>query len=792
MRMIVPLMLLFACLSSAGSPVEGARVQPQESSRVTGVVRDSTGTAIAGAAVIVRTPAGGEELVVSGADGTFSAAPRRDGEVTLIVRADGFAEQRLTLQPGAPRTGLEFVLQPATISETVTVTAARHEQRTEDVAASVSVLGRDAIRRSPAVVADDVLRQVPTFSLFRRTSSLAAHPTAQGVSLRGIGPSGVSRTLVLLDGVPFNDSFGGWVYWSRVPLESVEQIEIVDSATSSLYGNYAMGGTINIVTAPATRRTVELRTQYGSRGTPKLDATASDVWGRLRASLDASLFDTDGYTPVVESERGAVDNDATAAFRNVGLRLQYDASDRMIVYGRAGYFREERNNGKHSTIDGRPEANDTTWRAASGGVRVRLPGNSDLQVGLFVDSTRFSSNFLAVPAATPSRSLGRMTLEQVVPALGTGGSAVWTRSFGGRHAITAGADWRWVDGDSEEAALDPQTGTSITLTRVSGGTQRSLGAFVQDLFTPLDHLTVTVGARVDSWRNYDGHHLEASYPEGVPTANNRPDLPERSDTVVSPRVAAVYQISERAGVWGDVGWGFRAPTLNELYRQFRVGAVLTLANPELGPERLVGGNLGVRFTPRPGIAWRTTLFTNRIEDPVSNVTIGGAGAAVTQQRQNLGRTRVRGVQTDVEYRLGTLWKFSAAYIYNDARVREFETNPDVVGKFLPQVPKHRGSVQVAYLNPRLVNVLVGVEAVGRQFDDDQNSRIVPGQDEPGLPGFGLVGLTVSRHLGRGVEAFAGVQNLFDRTYYVGTLPTTTGSPRFASVGIRVRFSADQR
>jgi outer membrane receptor protein involved in Fe transport len=229
-----------------------------------------------------------------------------------------------------------------------------------------------------------------------------------------------------------------------------------------------------------------------------------------------------------------------------------------------------------------------------------------------------------------------------------------------------------------------------------------------------------------------------------------------------------------------------------LYRQFRVGAVLTLANPELGPERLVGGNLGVRFTPRPDLAWRTTLFTNRIDDPVSNVTIGGAGAAVTQQRQNLGRTRVRGVQTDVEYRWGTLWKFSAAYVYNDARVREFETNPDLVGNFLPQVPKHRGSVQVAYLNPRLVNVLVGVEAVGRQFDDDQNSRVVPGQDEPGLPGFGLVGLTVSRNLGRGVEAFAGVQNLFDRTYYVGTLPTTVGSPRFASVGIRVRFSADQR
>ncbi len=104
-----------------------------------------------------------------------------------------------------------------------------------------------------------MLRQVPTFSLFRRTSSIAANPTAQGVSLRGIGPSGVSRTLVLLDDVPFNDPFGGWVYWTRVPMMNAERIEIIDGATSSLYGNYAMGGVINIVTNRPTPRTHHLQ-----------------------------------------------------------------------------------------------------------------------------------------------------------------------------------------------------------------------------------------------------------------------------------------------------------------------------------------------------------------------------------------------------------------------------------------------------------------------------------------------------------------------------------------------------
>ena len=140
-----------------------------------------------------------------------------------------------------------MVVTPPALLETVTVTPSRTEERLGNIPASINVLDSEDIKNSPALVADDVLRQIPTFSLFRRTSSLSSHPTAQGVSLRGIGPSGVSRTLVLVDGIPFNDPFGGWVYWTRVPMESVDRIEVIDGSSSSLYGNYAMGGVINIV-----------------------------------------------------------------------------------------------------------------------------------------------------------------------------------------------------------------------------------------------------------------------------------------------------------------------------------------------------------------------------------------------------------------------------------------------------------------------------------------------------------------------------------------------------------------
>jgi outer membrane receptor protein involved in Fe transport len=765
--------------SSCPCPSDGAGGRAsQDAAAISGTVRDSAGGSVQGAFVIVRGD-GGEAHATTGPDGRFTIPRTTPGDAVLIVRAPGFAPVEQKLSAGAARANLEIVLTPATVTEAVTVTATRGERRTGDVPASVSLLEREDIRQSPALVADDVLRQIPTFSLFRRTSSLASHPTSQGVSLRGIGPSGVSRTLVLVDGVPVNDPFGGWVYWSRVPLESADRVEVVDSNTSSLYGNYAMGGVINFITAPTAPRSAELKVQYGSRSTPKLDFAGTHVWGKVGLSVDGNVFDTDGYEIVRENERGKVDNKAAAQFWNLNTKLEYTPSPTTRAFVKAGYFDEQRDNGKASTIDGTEEANDTTWRTLSGGVRFRLPDTSELQTTLFTDWEEFHSNFLAVPAANPPRSIGRMTLRQTVPTTSVGGMVQWSRALGSKQYFTAGTDWRWVDGDSQENGLDPATGTQVILNRVSGGTQRSIGAFVQDLFVPSPRLTLTLSARVDGFRNYDGHNLETSL-IGAPV-NNIPSLPVRSDTVASPRAAARYHLTDRVDVWGNLGWGFRAPTLNELYRQFRVGQTLTLANSNLGPERLIGGETGISVAASRDLTLRVTWFDNRITDPVSNVTIAQAGQNITQQRQNLGRTRVWGIQDDVEYRLGSSWKLAAAYVYDQAKVTENPTNTALVGKFLPQVPTHRGSLRAAYANAHLFSIAAAVQLVGSQYDDDLNtpSRL--------LPKYALVDLSVSRELGRTTELFVGVQNLFDAEYFVGTLPTTVGAPRFVTGGIRLRL-----
>jgi outer membrane receptor protein involved in Fe transport len=768
---------------------------------LTGTVKDESGGVVSGAAVIVRNASGVERQVQTGPLGQFTVeAPA--GASTLVVRAGGFSE---ATQPISGPGTINVVLKAASVLESVTVTSSRTEQRLADVPASVSIVDKQTIEQSPAVVADDVLRLVPTFSLFRRTSSLSSHPTAQGVSLRGIGPSGVSRTLVLLDGVPFNDPFGGWVYWTRVPLDSVDRIEVVDSTSSDTYGNYAMGGVINVLATRPRPRTGEAKLQWGNHDSPKGDFFASDVWGKLGASVDGSYFKTDGFPIVIANERGPIDNNANVNYKNTNVKVDYTPTGRVSAFFRGGYFHENRHNAKSTTFgpggvvvdpsQGTPEANDTTWKSLSGGVRATLPDESDLQAHVFGDIEAFNSNFLAVPN-TVTRTAARVSLLQHVPTTGVGVMAQWSKPISTRHVLSAGFDYRHVDGESQEQSQDTATGLTPTTNRQSGGQQVLGGAYVQGQYWVRSNVSVTASGRVDHWRNYDAHNFETSATTGLPTANNR-TLPERADTVFSPHLAALYQINNKVSAWGSIGAGFRAPTLNELYRQFRVGQVLTLANESLGPERLKGGELGITVAPTDRVSIRSTWYDNRVENPVSNATVTGAAAlalstacafATCQQRQNLGRTRIWGWQNDVDYRVGSDLRVGFGYLYNQAKVVEFATEPDLVGNFLPQVPEHRGSFHVAYTNLRIVNLSGDVQFIGRQFNEDTNDGGVPGQAKPGLPGYATVEFSASRALTRNFEVFFGVQNLFDEEYYVGLGPTTIGSPRLINGGVRVRFS----
>src|SRR3954462_2259764 len=193
------------------------------------------------------------------------------------------------------------------------VTASRSEERLTDAVAPTSVLTRQDLDRSPGLTLDDQLRQIPGFSLLRRPSSLSAHPPSQGVSLRGLGPSGASRTLVLFDGVPLNDPFGGWIYWNRLPLSGLESVEVARGSLSQLYGSAAMGGAIQLLPRAPRPDTLEATARGGSYRTGDLEVFACGAApnGRWGYSLSGRLFDTDGCYICSPVDRGPVDLPAT-------------------------------------------------------------------------------------------------------------------------------------------------------------------------------------------------------------------------------------------------------------------------------------------------------------------------------------------------------------------------------------------------------------------------------------------------------------------------------------------------
>ncbi|HVG06847.1 MAG TPA: TonB-dependent receptor [Thermoanaerobaculia bacterium] len=644
----------------------------------------------------------------------------------------------LFLAPEAPQAPPE---PAASVVDEVTVTATRTERRLADTAASVVVLSSEELESTAAGTIDDALRQVPGFSLFRRSGSRFANPTTQGVSLRGLGASGASRALVLADGVPLNDPFGGWVYWGRVPRLSLGRVEVLRGAGSDLYGSAALGGVVQLLRKPS-EPAFAVEASYGERETPEASLFAAERWGRWAASLGAEGFRTGGYVPVESASRGAVDTPAASRHSAVDLALERRVGEDGRIFLRGSWFDEDRDNGT------RLQVNDTTIRQASLGLDGSA-GGGWLSLRAWGSDQDYFQTFTAVASDRNSESLTR---EQRVPAESLGGSAQWTRTLGDRHGLVAGLDLREVNGTSDELIF----GGPVPRRTEAGGTQRMGGLFLEDLVSLTPRLSLTLGGRLDGWRNQ-----------------------EREETAFSPRASLLWKATDRWAWTTSAYRGFRAPTLNELYRDFRVGDVLTLANEDLEAERLTGGETGAVFTSARVTA-RSVLFWMEVDRNVANVTRSVTPGLITRQRQNLGRTRSRGLELEGTARLGGRWTLSGGYLLSDATV---ESSGDLEGLRIPQVPEHQASLQLRFFDPDIGTLGLQARWTGDQFDDDRNQ--LP------LESFATLDALLSRPVGRGLEIFVAAENLLDEDYETGRTPVRTlGAPRSVRMGLRFERNFD--
>lgn len=675
----------------------------------------------------------------------------------LSISSPGFSSAKIKVTTA--NNSLRVTLYPATVMERIVVSAPNnYDERVPVTSASQFNVGPHEIASAGAITIDDALRQVPGFSLFRRSGGLTTNPTAQGVSLRGVGANGASRALVLLDGVPLNSPFGGWVYWNRVPRVNIENISVQNGGISNLYGSGALGGVVNINSETRWGTGLDVEASAGNEGTVVTSFSAGKLLGDWAIVGAGQALHTDGYVLVPENQRGSVDT--AAGTGDLGGSVTVSNIARGLSFVRLSSFGESRRNGTPIQV------NDTRISSIDFGHNSSLPKLGSVLIRLYGSSETFNQNFTAVASDRESESL---TNRQRNPSQQVGFVFQATPNLGYHQVLRFGVEGRDVRGHSAETTFN---NSRVTAFVDAGGRQRSLGVFASDSVY-LGSWQFGFGGRLDQWWNSRGFSNRRPV-IGVPTLN---EFADRSGTAFSPRVWLSKRFDKGVEVSASAYRAFRAPTLNELYRNFRVGNVVTNANAGLRAERLTGGEAGIGFSPVERLFVRGNVFWSDIDDSIANVTLATTPALITRQRQNLGAIRARGVEFSAVMKFERHWEVSGEYLLTNSTVLRFPANRTLEGLIVPQVPRHQVNFQVTYANAKW---LVGAQGrfVSRQFDDDQN--LLP------LESFFTLDAEVTRSVSERFRVFVAVQNLTGSRYEISSTPVfTVGPPVLVRGGVRV-------
>lgn len=595
--------------------------------------------------------------------------------------------------------------QPVTTLPAFAVNATR-SSRAEASASAVTTI--EPADLAAALSVDDALRTDPAFSLFRRTDSLAAHPTAQGVSLRGIGPSGASRSLVLLDGVPLNDPFGGWVQWTQVPSLSLVSAEIAPGGGSGTWGNAALGGTIALVSAPVTHAGGALHVETAQRDTRLGEFSAGTVAAGTALRVDGRAFTTGGYAPLAATDRGAVDVPLSGHHEAAQLRAQRSLGAIEAAVS-LRHFEDERVNG---TLGQR---NATRQNFASLKLRGTAPAH-DWQFVAYGQEQSFRSTFTSVSLDRATETPANDQFEVPATAAGAALTIEWRDA---ERRTTVGADLRRVRGETREDFLF--SGGAFTRRRFAGGTQSFGGAFVAHERRLADHWRGSISLRADDWQLTDGERREASRTTGAPT---RTDIfPNRSGATWSGNAGLAWSPNERWRARFAAYRAFRLPTLNELYRPFRVGNVNTEANPALRPESLVGAEIGADYRVGAFTA-SVTGFANRLDDAVGNVTLATTPTLVSRERRNLDRLDIYGAEARAAWSANARLSVDAAWLWSASEIARVTSQPSLVGKRPSQAPRHVATAAAQFALLRGWSLRAQTRWTDRQFEDDENTLTI--------------------------------------------------------------------
>lgn len=570
---------------------------------------------------------------------------------------------------------------------------------------------------------DAALKTETQASLFRRNSSLTANPTVQGISLRAIGPSGAGRTLVTLDGIPQNDPFGNWVIWAGIPQGSIDRVHVLRGAGGGAYGAGALTGVIDLSLPSPQKTPLYGRVEIGEGGNDREDVgfAVGDI------ALHASDQVLHGDVPVRAPQRGAADvptlgrDHVVLANAEVPLCQGRDCGEVALL---AGAYDSRRNTGLAGATalsSGDQYSLSFTRQPHDGALGYRLQA--------WHNDSNLSNTSVSVGAGRATTTLSNNQFK--TPAQGTGFNAA-IRAQTAQVEWEIGVDGRDQQGESRETYS--YIAGAPTKLRISGGSSQLAGLYAEGTYLS-GPWSLTGAARLDRWRSFDGHRIETSLTTNATTLNLRPA--DQADTVASGRLGVGYAVNATTTVRAAVYTGFRPPSLNELYRPFRVGNDVTDANAALRPESLDGAEIGL------DTVWKKArldadLFDTILHDPITNVTLGQgpetfgdvglvpAGGAY-RQRQNLGQIAAYGLEMRGRYDLTPDFALTTAMTFTHARVRRAFANRLLDGLRPAEAPPYDISVG---LEARAARIAWRADWVfeGETFDDDQNTlRLKPSQ-----------------------------------------------------------------
>jgi iron complex outermembrane receptor protein len=725
------------------------------------------------------------------------------GAGASLALAGGPAFAQTTSPAQAPVDTVTHTLGP------VVVSATRATTTVERIPLHATVVGQAQITKSSAQTLDQLLHDVPGLNL-PGAPFYTTDPTGQQTKLRGVSNS---KVLMLVDGIPIHDPFYTTTQWFKVPLSSVDRVEIVRGGASSVWGNLAVAGVVNIITKKPLDNGGQVDVSYQSLDTRTAAIAKNFIVGSaLALRVSGDLLHTDGYqttpTEFLPALPGKSNSSAKNGNAEVAAYLTPAAS--WSAFARLGYHEQNEDVGGY-----RFGANVQKAPDAAAGFTEHFTDFTSAEVRLWTQRESFDkSNGAACYVGSASgctTAAANGTLVQYAnsrednPYHELGASAVLsTMHFGVKvPSVQVGVDFRGVGGEDRATTYNAPTSAdaasaTINRTNFAKGDQRFVGAFGQVKLAPVPRLEATLSLRYDRWSNVGGVAELTKYTDGLAGATAGGRIADSHETSVNPSIAARFELTPALSLRGAAYRSFRAPGLNNLYRSFSTTTFITVANPLLQPETLTGGEVGADWR------WRTidagaTWFQYNTDDLIASYKIpnaAGAPAAVVAicgaALENCPRTvnfntngqdaLSRGLELTASWRAAAHVTLDGAYTYTDAHYTATSTS-DPVNVQLGAVPKHVSSAGVTWqITPRW-NSYGFVRHTDAMFLD-VNRTIYQ-------PAFTIVNATTSYRVSKQLEIYGAVSNLTDVSYAdnATTSPANQilGLPRAFTSGMRLHF-----